>query len=141
MKKVEAIIAPYALDTVTEMLVQRGCDDIVISQVRGSHGGPGRMNCYRGTRYVENPLSVKLEAVVEDEEAMPIVEAILQIPDKSSNFGYQVNVFPLEQVTSIGISRLVRYAPANRTDPGKPAMSRLPRLPSGAFIEALLVGC
>jgi nitrogen regulatory protein PII len=129
MKKVEAIIAPYALDTVTEMLVQRGCDDIVISQVRGSHGGPGRMHCYRGTRYVENPISVQLETVVEDEEAM--LEAILQIPDKSSNFGYQVNVFPLEQVASIGISRLVRYAPANRTDPGKPAMSRLLRLPSG----------
>jgi nitrogen regulatory protein PII len=122
MKNVEAIINPYALETITKLLIQRGCDDIVVSEVHGSHRGPGPTLCYRGTEYVGDPASARVETVVQDDQAMTIVAAILHVSQKSSDGGCQVTVCPLEQVISIGVSRVLpqeQFTLKHREQPAK----------------------
>jgi nitrogen regulatory protein PII len=111
MKKVEAIIAPFALDTLKRLLVRRGCEEIAVSEVRGSYSGIGCALRYRGNEYLRDSASIKIETVVEDEEAMPTVEAILHASSESSNAGHQITVCPLEQVISVGISKVELYEP------------------------------
>ena len=106
MKIVEAILTPYKLDAVAQLLVERGCQDIVVSEVKGSETRDGRMPRYRGVDYVTDlPRKVKLEAVVEDAEAMPTVRAILHVSRSGSSTDETISVGPLEQVVSIGISK------------------------------------
>jgi len=119
MKRVEAILTPYKLDAVTQLLIERGCQDIVVSEVKGSEIRDGRMPRYRGVDYVTDlPPKVKLEAVVGDTEAMPTVQAILRVSRSSSSTDETISIGPLEQVVSIGISKPDCYPPrryANRT--------------------------
>ena len=106
MKIVEAILTPYKLDAVTQLLIERGCQDIVVSEVKGSEIRDTRMPRYRNVNYVTDlPPRVKLEAVVGDAEAMPTVQAILRVSRSSSSTDETISIGPLEQVVSIGKSK------------------------------------
>jgi len=106
MKIVEAILTPYKLDAITELLIERGCQDIVVSLVKCSEIRDPRMSRYRDVEYVTDlPPKVKLEVVVGDAEAMPTVQAILHCSGSESGADESVSIGPLEQVVSIGISK------------------------------------
>jgi len=106
MKKVEAILTPYRLDAVKEMLMQHGCQQIVVSEVNGSHSPNGHLLNYQDTAYVRDLPRVRLEAVVRDTEAMSTVHEILRVSSNSSDTDEKVSVSLLEQVVFIGISKL-----------------------------------
>jgi nitrogen regulatory protein PII len=105
MKKIEAIITPYILDAVRGMLNRRGCEDILLSEVRISHfDSTSESGHYRGNTYdIELP-KIKIEAVVADRDAMPIAQAILHVSQRESSTDAKVSVCALEQVVSIGVS-------------------------------------
>jgi len=118
MKRVEAILTPYKLDAVADLLIERGCQDIVVSEVKGSEIRDRRTSRYRSVEYViDLPPKVKLEVVVGDAEAMPTVQAILHASQCGSTTDESVSIGPLEQVVSIGISRPNRYTPRRLAKP------------------------
>jgi len=109
MKKIEAIIVPHILDSVRGVLKERGCEDILLSEVRISHldstSEPGH---YRGNAYdIELP-KIKIEVFVADRDAMPTAQAILHISQRQSGTDAMVSVCALEQVVSIGVSTVER---------------------------------
>ena len=77
MKKVEAIIKPFKLDDVKEALHEVGVSGITVTEAKGFGRQKGHTELYRGAEYVVDFLpKVKLEVVVEDNQAPRVVEAI-----------------------------------------------------------------
>ena len=77
MKKIEAIIKPFKLDDVKEALHEVGVSGITVTEAKGFGRQKGHTELYRGAEYVVDFLpKVKLEVVVEDDQASRVVEAI-----------------------------------------------------------------
>ncbi len=77
MKKIEAIIKPFKLDDVKEALHDAGVSGITVIEAKGFGRQKGHTELYRGAEYVVDFLpKVKLEVVVEDDQASRVVEAI-----------------------------------------------------------------
>jgi nitrogen regulatory protein P-II 1 len=77
MKKIEAIIQPYKLDEVRDVLKNLGIDGITISEVRGHGRQKGHKEVYRGMEYEVDLLpKIKLETVVVDARLDEIVQAV-----------------------------------------------------------------
>ncbi len=77
MKMIVAIVKPFKLDDVREALVSAGVEGLTISEVKGYGRQKGQTEIYRGAEYQVNFVpKVKLEAVVEDDAAPKVVEAI-----------------------------------------------------------------
>ena len=77
MKKIEAIIKPFKLDEVKEALHDVGVSGITVIEAKGFGRQKGHTELYRGAEYVVDFLpKVKLEVVVEDDQASRVVEAI-----------------------------------------------------------------
>jgi nitrogen regulatory protein P-II 1 len=77
MKKIEAIIQPYKLDEVRDVLKNLGIDGITISEVRGHGRQKGHKEVYRGMEYEVDLLpKIKLETVVVDSRLDEIVQAV-----------------------------------------------------------------
>ncbi len=78
MKKVEAIIKPFKLDEVKEALHEIGVQGLTVTEVKGFGRQKGHTELYRGAEYVVDFLpKLKLEIVVADAQAEPVVDAIV----------------------------------------------------------------
>ncbi len=79
MKKIEAIIRPIRLEEVKEALKAIDLSGITISQVMGCGRQKGYTEIYRGTQIDINILpKVKVEIVVDDKQAEPVIQAIVE---------------------------------------------------------------
>ena len=77
MKKIEAIIKPFKLDDVKDALHDAGVSGLTVSEVKGFGRQKGHTELYRGAEYVVDFIpKVKIEVVVEDDQADRVVEAI-----------------------------------------------------------------
>jgi len=77
VKKIEAIIKPFKLDEVKEVLHEIGVSGITVLEARGFGRQKGHTELYRGAEYVVDFLpKVKLEVVVEDDQCERVVEAV-----------------------------------------------------------------
>ena len=77
MKKIEAIIKPFKLDEVKEVLQELGIQGITVTEAKGFGRQKGHTELYRGAEYVIDFLpKVKLEIVVNDKDAQRVAEAI-----------------------------------------------------------------
>ena len=67
MKKIEAIIQPFKMETVKEALKAIGIDGMTITEVRGHGRQKGHKDVYRGQEYNVDLLpKMKVELVVAD---------------------------------------------------------------------------
>lgn len=79
MKMVEAIIKPFKLDEVKEALTKAGVEGMTVSEVKGFGRQKGHTELYRGAEYSVDFLpKVKIEVLVPDDKASPVVETILK---------------------------------------------------------------
>ncbi|MGI4878387.1 MAG: P-II family nitrogen regulator [Janthinobacterium lividum] len=77
MKKIEAVIKPFKLDEVKEALHDVGVSGITVTEAKGFGRQKGHTELYRGAEYVVDFLpKVRLEVVVDDDQADRVVEAI-----------------------------------------------------------------
>ena len=110
MKKVEAILSSHCLNQIKEVLLRRGCEEVVVSDVR--HPCSRQMN-YRGLSYLANAPRVKIEVIVSDADARATVEAILQNVTGGAQ-DERVSIAHVEKVISIGESMALMDAPDSR---------------------------
>ncbi len=102
MKLVTAIIKPFKLDDVREVLSEIGAQGITVTEVKGFGRQKGHTELYRGAEYVVDFLpKVKIEVAIDDDMLDRVVEAIT----KSANTGKigdgKIFVFDLEQAIRI----------------------------------------
>ena len=77
MKLVMAIIKPFKLEEVREALTSLGITGMTVTEAKGFGRQKGQTEIYRGAEYAVNFLpKVKLEAVVSEDQAASVVEAI-----------------------------------------------------------------
>ena len=77
MKRIDAIIKPFKLEDVKEVLTELGIVGMTVTEVKGFGRQKGHTEIYRGSEYTVDFLpKLKLELVVPDDLAAQAVEAI-----------------------------------------------------------------
>src|SRR5258707_4808671 len=77
MKKIEAIIKPFTLDSVKQELQSIGITGLTIYEVKGFGRQKGHTEMYRGSEYVVDFLpKLKVELVVKDDQLTAAIDAI-----------------------------------------------------------------
>jgi nitrogen regulatory protein PII len=102
MKKIEAIIRPFKLEEVKEVLVEEGIRGLTISEVRGYGRQKGHTETYRGSEYrIEFVPKIKIEVVVEDSKVDKIVDAILKTAKTGQVGDGKIFIYNVEDVVRI----------------------------------------
>ncbi len=102
MKKIEAIIKPFKLDDVKEALHEVGVSGITVTEAKGFGRQKGHTELYRGAEYVVDFLpKVKLEVVVDDNQAARVVEAIAAAAQTGRIGDGKIFVIPVESALRI----------------------------------------
>jgi nitrogen regulatory protein P-II 2 len=77
MKMVTAIIKPFKLDDVRQVLSEIGVQGVTVSEVKGFGRQKGHTELYRGAEYVVDFLpKVKMELAIDDALLDQVIEAI-----------------------------------------------------------------
>jgi nitrogen regulatory protein P-II 1 len=102
MKKIEAIIRPFKLDEVKIALVNAGIVGMTVSEVRGFGRQKGQTERYRGSEYtVEFLQKLKVEIVVEDDQADMVVEKIIEAARTGEIGDGKIFVSPIAEIVRI----------------------------------------
>jgi len=102
MKMVVAIIKPFKLDDVREVLSEIGVQGITVTEVKGFGRQKGHTELYRGAEYVVDFLpKVKVEAAVGDNLLDRVIEAISKAANTGKIGDGKIFVYNLEQAVRI----------------------------------------
>ena len=79
MKRIDAIIKPFKLEEVKEVLAKVGITGMTVEEVKGFGRQKGHTELYRGAEYVVDFLpKVQLTVLVPDERVPETVDAIVK---------------------------------------------------------------
>jgi nitrogen regulatory protein P-II 1 len=79
MKQITAIIKPFKLEEVRELLAECGVTGLTVTEVKGFGRQKGHTELYRGAEYVVDFLpKVKVEVAVKDDDVDRCVDAIVK---------------------------------------------------------------
>lgn len=102
MKKIEAIIKPFKLDELKEVLTTLGVTGLTMSEVKGFGRQKGHTEIYRGAEYVVDFVpKVKVEIVVEASRVDEVVSAIMASVRTGKIGDGKIFVLPVDEVYRI----------------------------------------
>ena len=102
MKLITAIIKPHKLDDVKTAMGEAGVAGMTVSEARGFGRQRGHTETYRGAEYtVDFVPKVRVEVVVDDDEAVKVTEAIVKAARSDKIGDGKVWVTPVENITRI----------------------------------------
>jgi len=102
MKKIEAIIKPFKLESVKEALAELGVEGMTVTEVKGFGRQKGHTEIYRGSEYTVDFLpKIKLEIVLPDSRTPAAVEAIVRGAKTGKIGDGKVFVSAIENATRI----------------------------------------
>ena len=102
MKKIEAIIKPFKLDEVREVLSELGIMGLTATEVKGFGRQKGHTELYRGAEYVVDFLpKIKLEIVLAEDQVEACIEAITKAAHTGRIGDGKIFVTSIEQVIRI----------------------------------------
>ncbi|MGE5387284.1 MAG: P-II family nitrogen regulator [Hyphomicrobiales bacterium] len=102
MKIISAIIKPFKLDEVRDMLTALGAHGMTASEVKGYGRQKGHTEIYRGAEYMISFLpKIKIEVAVTDALADKVVEAIRKAAYTGQIGDGKIFVTPLERALRI----------------------------------------
>ncbi|MFQ5559773.1 MAG: P-II family nitrogen regulator [Nitrospinota bacterium] len=98
MKKIVAIIKPFKLDDVKEVLHEIGVQGMTVMEVKGYGRQKGHTELYRGAEYVVDFLpKTELSTVVPDELVEKVVEAISKAARTGKIGDGKIFISPVEE--------------------------------------------
>jgi nitrogen regulatory protein P-II 1 len=102
MKKIEAIVRHYKVESVKDALVALGLTGMTIGEVRGFGRQKGKTETYRGAEYrVDFVPKVKIEVVVDDGKLSAAVAAISKAAHTGQVGDGKIFITKLEDVVRI----------------------------------------
>jgi len=102
MKKVEAIIRPERLSSVRDLLDRNGFPGMSATEIKGRGRQKGVALQWRAGDYkVEFLPKVKLEVVVEDEDADRLIDLICEAAHTGEAGDGKIFVYPVEEVIRV----------------------------------------
>ncbi|MDR0771090.1 MAG: P-II family nitrogen regulator [Burkholderiales bacterium] len=102
MKRIEAIIKPFKLDEVREVLSELGVSGMTVTEVKGFGRQKGHTELYRGAEYAIDFLpKIKVEVVLPEALVERAIEAIVRVARTGKIGDGKIFVMPVEQVVRI----------------------------------------
>ncbi len=102
MKKIEAIIKPFKMEDVKTALADLGIQGMTVMEVKGFGRQKGHTEIYRGSEYTVDFLpKIKIEVVVTDIQAVPVVDAIIKAAKTGKIGDGKIFVSTVEKVIRI----------------------------------------
>lgn len=102
MKKIEAIIKPFKLDEVKDVLAEVGVQGMTITEVKGFGRTGGKQEVYRGSAYVVDFVpKIKVEVVVADRLVADVIDAIERTARTGRIGDGKIFVTPVEEAVRI----------------------------------------
>ena len=102
MKKIEAIIQPFKLESVKEALHSISVQGMTVTEVKGFGRQKGLREVYRGMEYqVDFIPKVKIEVVAPAEKVKAVVETIIEKARTGRIGDGKIFVYPVEEVIRI----------------------------------------
>ena len=102
MKKIEAIIKPFKLDDVREILTEIGITGMTVSEVKGFGRQKGHTEIYRGAEYAVDFLpKVKVELIIADEDVERVIDVIIENARSGKIGDGKIFVLPVEEAIRI----------------------------------------
>ena len=102
MKSVMAIIKPFKLDEVREVLTSIGIQGLTVTEVKGFGRQKGQTEIYRGAEYAVSFVpKLKIEVIVADSQVEKVVEAISATAKTGQIGDGKIFVAPIEHVLRI----------------------------------------
>jgi nitrogen regulatory protein P-II 1 len=102
MKQITAIVKPFKLDSIREVLADMGVTGLTVTEVKGFGRQKGHTELYRGAEYVVDFLpKVKVEVVVKDGDVDRCIEAIVKAAKTGKIGDGKIFVTAVEQVVRI----------------------------------------
>lgn len=102
MKLVTAIIKPFKLDDVREVLTEIGVQGMTVTEIKGFGRQKGHTELYRGAEYVVDFLpKIKLEVGVSDGKVEEVVSSITKAAATGKIGDGKIFVSTLEQAVRI----------------------------------------
>ncbi|WP_369147806.1 P-II family nitrogen regulator [Streptomyces sp. R44] len=102
MKLITAIVKPFRLDEVKNALQELGVNGLTVTEASGYGRQRGHTEVYRGAEYrVDLVPKVRIEVVVEDVDADPVVDALVRAAHTGKIGDGKVWVVPVETVVRV----------------------------------------
>jgi nitrogen regulatory protein P-II 1 len=104
---VVAVVKPFKLDDVKSAAEEAGAHGVTVSEVQGFGRQRGHTEVYRGAEYtIDFVPKVKLEILVNDEEALEVAEKITAAARTGKIGDGKVWVVPVEYVARVRTGEL-----------------------------------
>jgi len=102
VKKIEAIIKPFKLESVKEALTDIGITGMTVSEVKGYGRQKGHKEMYRGAEYnVDFNPKIKIELVLAADLVDKVVDAIRTAANTEKIGDGKIFVMPVEDVLRV----------------------------------------
>ena len=102
MKKIEAIIKPFKLDEIKEILNSIGIQGMMVSEIKGFGRQKGHKEVYRGAEYfIDFVNKIKIEIVVNDNIMENVINAILKTANTGNIGDGKIFVYSIEDAIRI----------------------------------------
>jgi nitrogen regulatory protein P-II 1 len=102
MKKIEAIVKPYKLDTIKDALSDLGVFGMTVSDVKGFGQQKGHTELYRGAEYqVGFVPKIKIEIVIPDDKVDKVVNTLIATAKTGKVGDGKIFVIPVEETIRI----------------------------------------
>ncbi len=102
MKLVVAVVKPFKLDDVKEVLKNIGVQGMTLTEAQGFGRQRGHTEVYRGAEYeVDFVPKVRIEVAVDDAQADEVVEAIVGAAGTGKIGDGKVWVLPVETIVRV----------------------------------------
>lgn len=102
MKKIEAIIRPEKLHLLRDKLDKKGFSGMTVTEVKGRGRQKGIALQWRAGDYrVEFIQKIKLEMVVEDKDAEPVIDLICEYAQTGEAGDGKIFVYPVDDVVRV----------------------------------------
>ncbi|MEU6199252.1 P-II family nitrogen regulator [Streptomyces sp. NPDC047061] len=102
MKLITAIVKPYRLDAVKTALQELGVHGLTVTEASGYGRQHGHTEVYRGAEYrVDLVPKVRIEVVVVDADAEPVIEAVVKAAQTGKIGDGKVWAVPVETVVRV----------------------------------------
>jgi len=102
MKLITAILKPFKLDEVKDALQAAGVTEMTVSEASGFGRQRGHTEVYRGAEYtVDLVPKVRLEVLVDDNDAASIVDVIVKAASTGSIGDGKVWTTPVDSIVRV----------------------------------------
>jgi len=105
MKKIEAVVKPFKFDEIIEALKNENIQRITVFEVKGAGSRQGRVKHYRGAQYVEDSPEIKIEIIVDDDEATRLAGMIVDILRSGDLCDGEVIIVPIEELLRVRVGQ------------------------------------